>query len=185
MIDDLTAELNSANEKAMGSLRRELAKIRTGRAHASMLDSLRVDYYGTPTPIGRMATVTVPEARSLLVKPWDKSQLKATEKAIRESDLGLNPMVDGDIIRVPVPPLSEERRRDLTKLARKMGEECRVALRHARHEAIDLLNELKKEGDASEDDVERAKKKVEEIATAAAQQTDGIVQTKEKDILEV
>lgn len=185
MIEDALSELENAMEKAQSALRRELAKLRTGRAHASMLDSIRVDYYGQITPVAQMATVSVPEPRMLTVKPWDKSQTKALEKALRESDLGLNPQVDGDLIRIPVPPLSEERRRDLVKVARKYGEECKVATRKARHEALDLLNDLKKEGEASEDEVERAKKRVEEIVSAAGQQVDGIIQSKEKDILEV
>ena len=185
MIDDLMTELDSAIEKAHGGLKRELTRLRTGRAHPGMLDGLRVDYYGTPTPIAQMANVAVPEARMLTVKPWDKSQTKVVEKAIRESGLGLNPMLDGDLIRVPVPPLSEERRKDLTKIARKTGEDCRVAIRHARHDAIDMLNEIKKDGGASEDEVERTKKKVEEVVSAAVQQVEVIVQNKEKDILEI
>lgn len=185
MIDDLMTELDSAIDKAHDALKRDLGKLRTGRAHPGMLDGIRVDYYGTSTPIAQMANVAVPEARMLTVKPWDKSQTKVVEKAIRESGLGLNPMVDGDLIRVPVPPLSEERRKDLTKIARKTGEDCRVAIRHARHDAIDMLNEIKKDGGASEDEVERTKKKVEEVVSGAVQQVEDIVQNKEKDILEV
>jgi ribosome recycling factor len=185
MIEDALSELENAMEKAQAALKRELAKLRTGRAHAGMLDSIRVDYYGQVTPIAQMATVSVPEPRMLTVKAWDKSQVKALEKALRENDLGLNPQVDGDLIRVPVPPLSEERRKDLVKVARKYGEECKVASRKARHEALDLLNELKKEGEASEDEVERAKKRVEEVVSAAGQGVDAIILAKEKDILEV
>src|SRR5690606_19972726 len=133
---------------------RELSKLRTGRAHPGMLDSVRVDYYGTPTPISQMAAVGVPEPRMLTVKPWEKNLVAAIDKALRESNLGINPQVDGDLIRVPVPPLSEERRRDLTKIAKKNGEDCRIAIRKARHEAIDMLAEIKKNGDAGEDAVE-------------------------------
>ena len=118
MIDDVLNELRQAIEKSKDALRRETAKLRTGRAHPSMLDSIRVDYYGQTTPLGQMATVSVPEPRLLTVKPWDKSQVKAAEKALRESDLGLNPQVDGDLIRIPIPPLSEERRKDLGHLPR-------------------------------------------------------------------
>jgi ribosome recycling factor len=185
MIDEALSELEGAIEKAHGSLKRELGKLRTGRAHASMLDSIRVDYYGQITPIAQMATVNVPEPRMLTVKAWDKSQTKVIEKALRESDLGLNPQVDGEFIRIPIPPLSEERRRDLVKVARKYGEECKVVIRKARHDALDFLSELKKEGDASEDEVERAKKKAEEIVSAAGHGVDVIIQAKEKDILEV
>jgi ribosome recycling factor len=185
MIDDVLNELRQAIEKSKEALRRETAKLRTGRAHPSMLDSIRVDYYGQTTPIGQMATVSVPEPRLLTVKPWDKSQVKATEKALRESDLGLNPQVDGDLIRIPIPPLSEERRKDLVKLAKKDGEECQVSVRKARHEALDMLAEVKDGGGASEDEVERAKKKVEEIMQEAGQGIDHIIQAKEKEILAI
>jgi ribosome recycling factor len=185
MIDDVLNELRQAIEKSKEALRRETAKLRTGRAHPSMLDSIRVDYYGQTTPIGQMATVSVPEPRLLTVKPWDKSQVKATEKALRESDLGLNPQVDGDLIRIPIPPLSEERRKDLVKIAKKDGEECKVSVRKARHEALDMLAEVKDGGGASEDEVERAKKKVEEIMQEAGQAIDHIIQAKEKEILAI
>jgi ribosome recycling factor len=150
-----------------------------------MLDGIRVEYYGQTTPIPQMATVSVPESRMITVKPWDKSQVSAIDKAIRESDLGLNPQVDGELIRIPIPPLSEERRKDLVKVARKHGEECKVAVRKARHDALDMLGEMKKSGDASEDEVERAKKKAEEIVSEAVHTVDHIVQAKEKEILVV
>jgi ribosome recycling factor len=185
MIDEVITELKSAVEKAKESLKRELAKLRTGRAHAGMLDSVKVDYYGQVTPIGQMATVNVPEPRLLTVKPWDKSQVQAVEKAIRESELGLNPQTDGELIRIPIPALSEERRKELVKVAKKQGEECKVGIRKARHEALDMLNEIKEGGDASEDDTERAKKKAEEIVAEAGQAVDQIIQGKEKEILAV
>jgi ribosome recycling factor len=185
MIDEVLEELKIGIEKAHAALKRDLAKLRTGRAHSSMLDGVRVDYYGTPTPLGQMATVNVPEPRLITVKPWDKSVVKAVEKAIKESNLGMNPAVDGDLIRIPVPPLSEERRKDLVKIARKNGEECRVVIRKARHEALDMLAELKKDGAASEDEVERAKKKAEEIVAEGAQTVEAIISSKEKDILEI
>jgi ribosome recycling factor len=185
MIDDILSELKSSNEKAKEALRRELSKLRTGRAHPAMLDLLRVDYYGQQTPIAQMASVGVPEPRMLTVKPWDKSVVQAVEKAIRESDLGLNPQVDGDLIRIPVPALSEQRRKDLVKVAKKAGEECKVAVRKARHEALDMLTELKEGGDASEDEVDRAKKKAEEIVSEAGQSIDQIIAAKEKEILAI
>src|ERR1041384_8665999 len=134
MIDEVLAELKQASEKSKEALQRELSKLRTGRAHAGMLDGVRVDYYGQMTPLAQMATVNVPEPRLITVKPWDKSQVKAVEKAIKESDIGFNPSVDGDLIRIPVPPLSEERRKELVKVARKNAEECRGVIRKARHE---------------------------------------------------
>ena len=185
MIEEILQDLDEAAKKAKDALKRELAKLRTGRAHPAMLDAIRVDYYGQLTPIAQMATVSVPEPRLLVVKPGEKNQAAAIDKAIRESDLGLNPQLDGDVIRVPVPPLSEERRKDLVKIAKKSGEDCKVAIRKARHDALDMLSEMKQAGDASEDDVERAKKKVEEIVSAAGNDVDSIVQTKEREILVV
>jgi ribosome recycling factor len=185
MIDEVLQDLTDSMGKAHELLKRDLSKLRTGRAHPAMLDTVRVDYYGQSTPIPQMATVSVPEPRMLVVKPWEKNQAQTIDKAIRESDLGLNPQLDGDVIRVPIPPLSEERRKELVKIAKKNGEECKVRIRHSRHEALDLLTEMKQSGDASEDEVERAKKKAEEIVSQAVQHVDGIVQNKEKEILAV
>jgi ribosome recycling factor len=185
MLDEVITELKASVEKAKDALKRDLSKLRTGRAHAGMLDSVRVDYYGQVTPIGQMATVSVPEPRLLTVKAWDKSQVQAIEKAIRETELGLNPQVDGELIRIPIPALSEERRKDLVKVAKKHGEECKVAIRKARHEALDMLNELKEAGDASEDEADRAKKKAEEVVSEGVHGVDLIIQGKEKEILAV
>jgi len=185
MLNEVITELEQAIDKAQASLKRDLAKLRTGRAHAGMLDGVRVEYYGQVTPLPQMATVAVPEPRMLTVKPWDKDQVKNVERALRESDLGLNPQVDGQVIRVPIPPLTEERRRDLVKIAKKTAEECRVTIRKARHDAIDMLGELKQGGAMSEDDVDRAKKRVEEVVSAGGQTVDGIVQAKEKEILAI
>lgn len=185
MIDEVLAELKQAIEKSKDGLRRQLQKLRTGRAHPSMLDTLRVDYYGSSTPIGQMANVNVPEPRLITVKPWDKSQVSAVERALRESDLGLNPQVDGELIRIPIPPLSEERRKELVKVAKKDGEECKVGVRKARHEANDMLADIEKEGGASADDVDRARKKVEEIVAEGVSAIEQIVQQKEKEILAI
>jgi ribosome recycling factor len=185
MIDDVLSELKQGIEKAKDALRRELSKLRTGRAHPGMLENLRVDYYGQSTPIAQMANVNVPEPRMLTVKPWDKSQVQAIEKAIRESDLGLNPQVDSELIRIPIPALSEERRKDLVKVAKKDGEECKVAVRQARHEALDMLSEIEKDGGASRDEVDRARKKAEEIVSESGTAVDQIVAAKEKEILAI
>jgi ribosome recycling factor len=185
MINDVYSELEASIVKAQDALKRELSKLRTGRAHPGMLDTIKVDYYGTATPIAQMANVSVPEPRMLTVKPWDKSTMQAVEKAIRESNLGLNPQNDGDLLRVPVPPLSEERRRDLVKIAKKSGEDCKIVIRKARHDAIDMLAELKKDGGASEDEVERAKKRVEEIVSSGVQAVDSQIHNKESEIMQV
>src|SRR5690606_5327115 len=139
MIEEILQDLDEAAKKAKDALKRELAKLRTGRAHPAMLDAIRVDYYGQLTPIAQMATVSVPEPRLLVVKPWEKNQAAAIDKAIRESDLGLNPQLDGDVIRVPVPPLSDERRKGLVKLAQKSGEARKVSIRTPRDDARDTL----------------------------------------------
>lgn len=182
--EDVLKDLAQSIAKAHEALKRDLAKLRTGRANASMLDTVRVDYYGTPTPLGQMANVSVPEPRLLIVKPWDKSQTKATEKAIRDANLGLNPQVDGDVIRIPIPALNEERRKELVKISKKNGEESKVAIRAGRHEAIDMLNEAEKEG-LPADDVDRAKKKVEDVVADGVKQVDAILAHKEKDIMEI
>lgn len=185
MLDDNHSDLQSSLTKAHEALKRELAKLRAGRANPDLLANLRADYYGTATPLTQMANISVPEARLILVKPWDKSAVKAVEKAIRESNLGLNPQVDGDVIRVPLPPLTEERRREFVKIAKKYGEDCKVSIRKARHDAMDVVNELVDSGDASEDEGDRAKKKVEEVVSEAGKQVDVFVAQKEKDIMEV
>lgn len=185
MLDDVHKELVSAIGKAHEALRRDLAKLRAGRANPNLLDGIRVDYYGTMTPLAQMANIAIPEPRLITVKPWDKSVIKLVEKALRENDLGLNPQTDGDLIRLPLPPLTEERRKEFVKIARKYGEECKVSIRKARHEALDMLKEIDDGGDASTDDVDRAKKKVEETVSEAGKTVDTIIGQKEKDIMEV
>jgi ribosome recycling factor len=185
MLDDVINDLRSSNEKAIEALRRELSKVRTGRAHAGMLDGVRVDYYGVPTPIGQMATVSVPEPRLITIKPWEKGQAKAIEKAIREGDLGLNPQVDGDFIRIPIPALTEERRKEMVKLTRRHGEECKVAIRKHRREANEMIEALDKDGEVSGDDADRALKKVEEVVADSIKHVDAVITAKEKEVLEV
>jgi len=185
MIQDVQKELATSLAKAHEALKRELTRLRAGRASASLLDGIKADYYGTPTALAQMAHVNVPEPRLITIKPWDKTQVKAVEKALRESDLGLNPQVDGDLVRVPLPPLTEERRREFVKIARKYGEECKVSIRKARHDALDFLTQLENEGQSSADEVDRATKKVEELVQEAVKQVDTVIGNKEKDILEV
>jgi ribosome recycling factor len=142
MIQDVQKELGSSLSKSQEALKQQLTKLRAGRANASLLDGIKADYYGTPTPLTQMAHINVPEPRLITVKPWDRTQVKAVEKALRESDLGLNPQVDSDLVRIPLPPLTEERRKEFVKIARKYGEECKVAIRKARHDALELLVNL-------------------------------------------
>lgn len=185
MLDDVHKELQGSIAKAHEVLKRELAKLRAGRANPNLLDGVKVDYYGTMTPLAQMANINVPEPRLITVKPWDKSQAKVVEKALRESDLGLNPQLDGDLIRIPLPPLTEERRKEFVKIAKKYGEECKVTIRKARHDALDMLSQIDSEGAASADEVDRAKKKAEDLVADAGKQVDQMIAHKEKDILEV
>ncbi len=185
MIEETYEELRDAISKAHDALKREMAKIRTGRANPAILDSVRVDYFGTPTPLKQLAAITVPEARLIVLKPFDKSQTPAIERAINTARLGLNPSTTGDIIRVPMPPLTEERRKDYVKVAKAKGEESKVAIRKARHDAKDMIDELEKSKEISEDDKKRALKKIEEIVKAGSATVETIVAKKEVDILEV
>jgi ribosome recycling factor len=185
MVEETLQELKTSIAKAHEALKRELSKIRTGRANPALLDSIRVDAYGSPTPIAQLATVNVPEARMLTIKPWDKSQIKAIEKALVQSPLGLTPQNDGDIIRVPMPPLTEERRKELTKLAKRSGEDTKVVIRKARHDAKELIKGFVDEREIGEDDGERAQKEIEELIQRANAEVDQIIARKEKDILEV
>jgi ribosome recycling factor len=185
MIDDVLAELKDGIEKTLDVLKKELAKVRTGRAHPSILDRIRVDYYGTPTPIQQMANVGVPDANLLTVRPWEKKQVQAIERAIRDSDLGLNPQVDGDLIRIPIPALTEERRKEMTKLTKRAGEDAKIAIRKHRRDAIDMIEELDKDGEVSADDADRGKKKIEDVVADQVKAVDKIVADKEAQILEV
>ncbi len=185
MLEDVINELRTGIEKSIEALRRDLGKVRTGRAHPGMLDNIRVDYYGVPTPVQQMATVSVPEPRLITIKPWEKGQAKAIDKAIRDSDLGLNPQVDGDLIRIPIPALTEDRRKEMVKLTKKYGEECKVSVRKHRRDAMEMLDTLDKDGEVSSDEADRAKKKVEEVVAEGIKHVDTIIASKEKDILEV
>ena len=185
MLKDTLDDLKSSIQKAHEALRRDLAKVRTGRANPDILDSVRVDYYGSVTPLRQMSSISVPESRMIMVKPFDRSTIRAIEAAIREGDLGLNPSNDGELIRIPMPALTEERRKEMVKVARKYGEECKVAIRKARHDAKDMIDALEKDGDVGKDDADRGKKELEEIVKSGSNDVDAIVARKEKDILEV
>jgi ribosome recycling factor len=185
VIDDTLLEAEEKMEKAVHVARDELAGLRTGRANASAFARLVVDYYGAPTPIPQMATVNIPEARMAIIKPYDGSQLTAIEKAIRDSDLGVNPTNDGQIIRVVFPQLTEERRRDLVKMARSKGEDAKVAMRNVRRRAKEELDRIAKDGEAGEDEVRRAEKELDDLTSQHVHQIDEAVKHKETELLEV
>ncbi len=185
MIDETLFEAEEKMEKAVHVARDELGGLRTGRANASAFARLVVDYYGAPTPIPQMATVNIPEARMAVIKPYDASQLGAIEKAIRDSDLGVNPSNDGNIIRIVFPQLTEERRRDLVKVARHKGEDAKVAIRSIRRHAKDALDKLAKDGEVGEDDVHRAEAELDKLTGRYTGQVDDQVRSKEAELLEI
>ena len=185
MIDETLFDAEEKMEKAVHVAREELGGLRTGRATPSSFARLVVDYYGAPTPIPQMASVTIPEARMAIIKPYDVSQLGAIEKAIRGSDLGVNPSNDGSIIRIVFPQLTEERRRDLVKVAKGKGEDAKVAIRSIRRHANEALDKLAKDGEAGEDDVHRAEVELDKLTGRYTGSVDEVVRAKEAELLEV
>jgi ribosome recycling factor len=185
VIDETLFEAEEKMDKAVQVARDDLGTLRTGRASPSMFSRLTVDYYGAPTPVPQMATITVSEARMAVIKPYDPSQLNAIEKAIRDSDLGVNPSNDGMIIRVTFPQLTEERRRELGKVARSKGEDAKVSIRNIRRHAKDILDKIVKDGEAGEDEVRRAEKELDETTAKYVGTVDDIVKHKEAELLEV
>ena len=183
--EDVVKELKARIEKTLEDLRKDLSRIRTGRANLSLLDGIRVDYYGTSTPLSGVASLSVPEPRLITIKPWDRSQLKQIEKAITEANIGINPMNDGEIIRLPIPPLTEERRKEIAKQVRQRGEDHKVAVRNERRDANEKLKELLKKKSISEDDLKRASDKVQKETDQGVVKIDEIVQKKEKEVMEV
>jgi ribosome recycling factor len=185
VIDEILFDAEEKMEKAVHVAREELGGLRTGRANAGAFARLVVDYYGTPTPIPQMASVNIPEARMAVIKPYDVSQLGAIERAIRDSDLGVNPGNDGTIIRVVFPQLTEERRREFVKVAKGKGEDAKVSIRGIRRHAKDTLDKLAKDGEAGEDDVHRAEAELDKLTGRYTGQVDEAVHAKEVELLEV
>lgn len=184
MLDDIYTETRESMEKSITALKTELNRVRTGRASLSLLDGIRVDYYGTPTPLNQMASLAVPESRLITIQPWDVSIIKEVEKAILKSDLGLTPSSDGKLIRIAIPPLTEERRKSLVKVVNKIGEEFKVGTRNQRRDANDMIKDLKKDGDISEDDAFKAQDRIQKITDDVIKQIDAVIAQKEKEILE-
>jgi len=184
MNEELIKELKDNMEKSIKALKRDLNSVRTGRASANLLDSIKVDYYGTLTPLNQIATISVPESRLITVQPWDTNVIGVIEKAIQKSDLGLNPMNDGKIIRISIPSLSEERRKELVKVVKKIAEDSKIVLRNHRRNINEKLKNMKKGKDISEDDYFKSHEKVQEITDEYISQCDKIFATKEKEILE-
>ena len=184
MLDDIYADTRETMGKTIASLKTELKRVRTGRANLSLLDGIRVDYYGTPTPVNQMASLSVPESRLITIQPWDASVIKEIEKALLKSDLGLTPSNDGKIIRIAIPPLTEERRKQLAKSVHKTCEDHKIAIRNIRRDANELLRSLKKDGEIAEDDAFKGQDQIQKITDEYISQIDEINKEKEKEILE-
>jgi ribosome recycling factor len=184
MIDEVLEETKDRMAKSIAALSGELKRIRTGRASVSLLDGIRVDYYGTPTPVNQMATVTIPESRLIVIQPWDVSVIKEIEKAISKSDLGLTPSSDGKLVRMAIPPLTEERRKGLVKSVHKVCEEYKVAVRNIRRDSNELLKGFKKDGAISEDESFKAQDQVQKVTDEFIEKIDIKFKEKEKEILE-
>ena len=185
MLDEVYNDLKESFEDTLKGLARELSKLRTGRANLGMLDGVRVEFYGQMVPINQVATMKIADARLIVIQPWDKSVIATVEKAIASSDLGFNPSNDGTVIRVPVPALTGERRQELVKVARKVGEEHKISLRNSRRDANDMLKALEKDSEITEDDLHRGLGKLNQLTEEFTKKIDDIVTAKEADILEV
>lgn len=185
MVSQVHSEAETKMRKAEEALKKDLAAIRTGRASPSLLDHLRVDYYGTPTPVQQVANVSVPDPRMIVIQPWDRSMLAVIEKAVLKSDLGLMPTNDGNVIRLPVPPLTEDRRKELAKMVRKRVEEGRISLRNIRRDAIEEFRKMEKDKELSADDDKRAQDQLQKLTNAFTAEVDKIGQSKESELLEI
>jgi ribosome recycling factor len=185
MIDDVLLDATDRMEKTLEALQRDLATVRTGRASPALVEHLKIDYYGTPTPLNQLATISTPEARLIVIQPWDRGSIGTVEKAILKSDLGLNPASDGTVIRLAIPQLTEERRRDIAKQIRKRTEEARVAARNIRRDCHDQMRRLEHDHEISEDDLHRSEKDLQELTDDHIKQIDKIGHEKEEEVLAV
>ena len=185
MYDDVMKEAKAGMAKSVDSLKRELIKVRTGRASISLLDDVFVDYYGTPTPLNQVATLAAPEPRLITVQPWEKPLIPEIEKAILKADLGLNPSSDGTLIRLPIPALTEERRKEMAKLAKRFGEDSKIVVRNARRDANDTIKMLEKEKEISADDLKRGEKDIQMLTDEFVKQIDDIIAAKEAEVMAI
>ncbi len=185
MSEEVVKELKTRIDKTLDDLKRELGKVRTGRANAAILDGIMVSYYGSPTPLSGVASISVPEPRLIVIKPWEKAQLKEIEKALKEANIGITPMNDGEIIRLPMPAMTEQRRKEIAKQVKATGEEHKVAVRNVRRDANERLKSLLKDKKITEDDMKRTTDKVQKETDAGIAQVDAVVAKKEKEVMEV
>jgi ribosome recycling factor len=185
LADDVIKDLHDRIARTVEDLKRELSNVRTGRANLHLLDGVRVDYYGTATPLNQVSTLSVPEARLIVVKPWEKSMIPPIEKAIRDANLGLNPQSDKDLVRVPIPPLTEERRKEIVKQVKAKGEDHKIAVRNERRDAKELIEAGEKDGDISGDDAKKALEKMQKETDDGIKRIEEVVVAKEKDVMQV
>ncbi|MGB9771376.1 MAG: ribosome recycling factor [Candidatus Kapaibacteriota bacterium] len=183
-LNEIIEKTKENMNKSLEHYKQQLAKVRTGRANASILDNVKVDYYGTPTPITQVATINVPDAKTIIVQPWDSSTINAIEKAIKQSELGFNPVNDGRILRIPVPPLTEERRREIVKFCKKLTEEAKIAIRNIRRDQIEIIRKAEKDKELTEDDRKLGEEKVQKVTDEFIKKVDELFAAKEKEILE-
>lgn len=185
MVDDLFGDAERRMQKAVEALKQDIASLRTGRASSALVERITVDYYGTPTPVNQVASISVPEARLLIIQPWDRKMLTDIEKAIQKSDLGINPNNDGQVIRLAIPPLNEERRRDMVKTLHKKLDEHKVAIRNVRRDAQDKLRDREKKKEVSEDELKRSTERLQKLTDRYIDEMDKVGKAKELEILEV
>jgi len=183
-LEEIVSKTREQMTKSLEFFKQQIAKVRTGRANASILDNIKVDYYGSPTPITQIATINVPDAKTIVIQPWDPSTLNAIEKAIKQSDLGFNPMNDGRILRIPVPPLTQERRKEIVKFCKKLTEDAKIAIRNIRRDQIELIRKAEKEKQLTEDDKKVGEEKIQKVTDEFIKKIDEIFSAKEKEIME-
>lgn len=183
-LEEIISKTRDQMTKSLEHFKQQISKVRTGRANASILDNIKVDYYGSPTPISQVATINVPDAKTIIIQPWDPSTLSAIEKAIKQSDLGFNPMNDGKLLRIPVPPLTEERRREIVKFCKKLTEDAKIAIRNIRRDQIEVVRKAEKEKQLTEDDKKIGEEKIQKVTDEFIKKIDEIFAAKEKEILE-
>jgi len=183
--EEILADLHGSIAKTLDGLRNELSTVRTGRASLHMLDGVRVDYYGTPTPLNQVATLSVPEARLIMVKPWEKNLIPVIDKAIRDANLGFNPQSDKDLVRIPIPPLTEERRKEIVKQVKSKGEDFKVSVRNERRDAKELIEASEKDGELAADDAKKALDKMQKETDEGIKRIDEIVAAKEKEVMQI
>jgi ribosome recycling factor len=185
MVDKILAETKGEMDKAVEAFQREVGTVRTGRANASLLDSIRVEYYGSQVPVNQVASIAIPEPRLIVLQPFDKAVIRELEKAIQASNLGLNPSNDGNVVRLPIPQLTEERRKDLVKVVKGMGEDCKVSVRNHRRDGNDLLKAGQKDGEIPEDEAKRGTEQIQQVTDGYVKRIEALLVEKEAEIMEV